>query len=183
MDAALAHLEDQGVLGGLNLREIADRVGVTPANIYHYFGSRRGLLRAALHREMGRLTGAIGEASAMELTAQRLAMFDAITSVPELRLGALLAMDRDPEYEPLPFLDATLAGYQRRIDAGDLPADCDVLALHLLTLATSIGVALYLDPVARQVGEDADALVGRVRAVLALLLDGFGREAPPAPGR
>ena len=44
MDAALDLLDERGVLAGLNLREVADRVGVTPANIYHLFGSRQGLL-------------------------------------------------------------------------------------------------------------------------------------------
>ena len=52
LDAALDQLERRGVLAGLNLREVASDVGVTPANIYHYFGSRQGLLRAALAREM-----------------------------------------------------------------------------------------------------------------------------------
>ena len=55
MDAALDYIATRGVLGGLNLREIAEQVGVTPANIYHYFGSRRGLLRAALTRANRRL--------------------------------------------------------------------------------------------------------------------------------
>jgi AcrR family transcriptional regulator len=34
LDAALAQLRTKGVLAGLNLREVADAVGVTPANIY-----------------------------------------------------------------------------------------------------------------------------------------------------
>jgi AcrR family transcriptional regulator len=35
-------------LTGLNLREVADDAGVNRGNIYHYFGSRRELLRAAI---------------------------------------------------------------------------------------------------------------------------------------
>src|SRR5690606_36581152 len=46
--AALRLLERNGVLAGLNLREVADEAGVNRGLVYHYFGSRRDLLRAAL---------------------------------------------------------------------------------------------------------------------------------------
>ena len=44
--AALDLLGRNGVLAGLNLREVADEAGVNRGLVYHYFGSRRDLLRA-----------------------------------------------------------------------------------------------------------------------------------------
>ena len=50
IDAALDLIRRNGVLAGLNLREVADGAGVNRGNIYPYFGSRRELLRAAINR-------------------------------------------------------------------------------------------------------------------------------------
>src|ERR1700757_4236451 len=72
MDAALELLGERGVLSGLNLREVADSAGVTPANIYHWFGSRQGLLRAALQRETGELLDDIEEAAKLPFVERRL---------------------------------------------------------------------------------------------------------------
>ena len=112
MDAALDLLTERGVLAGLNLREVADRVGVTPANIYHLFGSRQGLLRAALTRELAQMRTALAEAGPLPFVARRVRMFDVIGSRPRLALTALLALDDDPDYKPLPFIEATRAQYQ-----------------------------------------------------------------------
>jgi AcrR family transcriptional regulator len=166
MDAALDYIAANGVLGGLNLREIAEQVGVTPANIYHYFGSRRGLLRAALNRESRRLAEPLEKMAGIPFEERRLRMFDQITSRPELRLGALLVLDDDPDFEPLPFISRTSQQYQAQADAGAIPDDLDVIAAHLITLATSIGVALYKDAAARQLGVDPDQLLARARAIL-----------------
>lgn len=170
MDAALEQLGRNGVLAGLNLREVADRVGVTPANIYYYFESKQGLLRAALAREAKRLEAPVAEAATKGFVDRRVAMFDAITANPTLGLTALLALDGDPGYEPLPFLAETMGYYRDLVDRGELDAEVDIEALHLLLLATSIGVAIYLEPAARQLGTDADDLRARTRAAFAHLL-------------
>ena len=175
MEAALDSLASHGVLGGLNLREIADRAGVTPANIYHYFGSRRGLLRAALGRETTRLAEPLESLEGASFEERRLRMFDQITSRPGLCLGALLALDEDPDFEPLPFLAQTAARYRAQADAGRLPPDLDVLAAHLVTLAASIGVALYRDAASRQLRIPAEELTARARAVLAEMLAAVAR--------
>ena len=173
LDAALAQLERKGVLAGLNLREVADAVGVTPANIYHYFGSRQGLLRAALAREMGRLELPLAAVAGASFVERRVRMFDAITSTPTLALTALLALDDDPDYEPMPFLAATRARVRGARRAGDVPADLDIDAAHLLALATSIGCAIYGEAAARQLGTTVDDLNARVRVVFERLLEGL----------
>jgi AcrR family transcriptional regulator len=176
MAAALAHLATHGVLGGLNLREIAEQVGVTPANIYHYFGSRRGLLRAALTRASEQLAPPVAQLEGLSFEQRRLRLFDEITQRPELRLGALLALDADPDFAPLPFFARTAAQYQAQRGAGRLPADLDVIAAHLLTLAASIGVAIYRDAAARQLGVDPELLTARTRAVLERWLEASQRD-------
>lgn len=50
IDAVLRLLQRDGVLAGVTLREVAKEAGVNHGQIYHYFGTRRGLLRAAIAR-------------------------------------------------------------------------------------------------------------------------------------
>jgi AcrR family transcriptional regulator len=173
LDAALDQLERKGVLAGLNLREVADAVGVTPANIYHYFGSRQGLLRAALTREMARLVDPRAAVAGASFVERRTRMFDVITSNPKLALTALLALDGDPDYAPMPFLETTRAQYAAMVEAGDLPADLDVEAAHLVTLATSIGCAIYGEAAARQLDTSVEELNARVREMFRRLLEGL----------
>jgi len=178
MDATLEHLRTNGVLGGLNLREVAERAGVTPANIYHLFGSRRGLLRAALNRETERQTApAVAKVIDLPFAQRRLRMFDHLTGRSALGLGALLALDDDPDYRPLPFAESTVTHYEKQVADGTIPEDLDVVAAHLVTLAVSVGVAIYRVPVARQLGVDPDELTARARAVLGRMLGAL--DVPP----
>ncbi len=173
MDAALAQLEGKGVLAGLNLREVADAVGVTPANIYHYFGSRQGLLRAALQRETARLAAPMAASSSAGFVERRLRMFDVISRTPELVYTALLALDRDPSFELMPFLESTRASYRRQMEEGDIPADLDADAAHMLSLAVAIGFGIYSEAAARQLGVSVEELRARMRAVFERMLRGL----------
>jgi AcrR family transcriptional regulator len=164
MDAALELLEERGVLAGLNLREVAERVGVTPANIYHLFGSRQGLLRAALQRETDQLASWVAERPD-DYVPRRLEIFDMIVSSPRLALTALLALDGDPGYRPFPFLESTRVRYEEQVARGDLPPGLDVEATHVLGLATSIAVAIYGNAAAQQLGIDSGTLRTRLRAL------------------
>ncbi len=177
MDAALERMADGGVLAGLNLSEVAERAGVTPANIYHLFGTRQGLLRAAINRETARLAEPLQEYQARGLAGRRLAVFDWVMSHPNVRLGALLALDDDPDFAPLPFAENLAASYFPV--AGELDGDVDVLAVHLLTLAASLGVAIYREAVARQLGESVDDLTARARAVFERMLGAIASDHAP----
>lgn len=170
MDAALAQISEQGVLAGLNLTEVADAAGVKPANIYYWFGSREGLLRAALAREAATLPAPVLDGTELSFVERRLGAFDAIVEGERLRLTALLALDNDPEYEPLPHIEASRAFYRMLIDADRLDPDLDIDAAHLVTVATAIGVAIYVDAVAQQLGTSPDELRTRARAVFARML-------------
>jgi AcrR family transcriptional regulator len=171
MDAAIAQLREKGVLAGLNLSEVADAAGVTPANIYHLFGSRQGLLRAALAREAASFGDLVADLDDADVVERRTAMFRAIAGRPDVGFTALLALDGDPEYQPLPFLDETRAYYKERVASGHLPADLDVDAMHFLVLAAAVGFAIYGDAVARQAGADPADLRERGARVLERLLE------------
>jgi AcrR family transcriptional regulator len=179
MDAALDLLDERGVLAGLNLREVADRVGVTPANIYHLFGSRQGLLRAALTRETDHLADAVQEMADLPYVERRTRMFDVIGERPRLALTALLALDGDPEFRPFPFLDATRKRYRNQAESGEIPRDLDAEAAHVFGLATSIAVAIYGDAAARQLGVSTDELRDRIRTILERVLDSLVAAEPP----
>lgn len=171
MHAALAQLANRGVLAGLNMREVADDVGVTPANIYHHYGSRRGLLRAALAHRVGQLTSTIDVAVKGSFVQWRTGIFDLILDNPSLRSTALLALDDDPDYEPLELWDLAQEHYARLIEEGELPADFDVLSVHLLTLTMAMGVAIYGDAVSSQVGISREELNGRARTMFVTMLE------------
>ena len=181
MDAALEQLLSKGALAGLNLREVADAVGVTPANIYYFFGGRQGLLRAAINRELELLAEPMDELTGAPFGQRRVRMFDEILRLPALRLSALLALDDDPDYVPLPFFSTSRAEWQSQIDSGDLPASLDVEALYLVTVMTSVGMSLYATALARQLQVDEAELFARTRTMIDHMVNGVLTDPPPAP--
>jgi AcrR family transcriptional regulator len=178
MRAALDQLREKGVLAGLNLSEVADAAGVTPANIYHLFGSRQGLLRAALAREAASFGDVLASLEDTDVVGRRVGMFRAIAGRADVGYTALLALDGDPEYQPLPFLEETRAYYKERVAAGELPEDLDIDAMHFLVLAAAVGFAIYGEAVARQAGVDVVDLREREAAILERLL----RDGLSGPG-
>ncbi|NLV54017.1 MAG: TetR/AcrR family transcriptional regulator [Acidimicrobiales bacterium] len=170
MDAAVEQLRSRGVLAGLNLREVAEAVGVTPANIYYYFGSRQGLLRAALARAAEDLQEPLAEVLTSSFVERRLRIFDAIVANEPLKLTALLALDGDPDYRPMPFLAETQAQLRAMAEAGEIESDVDAMAAHLMGLAASIGFAIYAEAAARQIGLDLEDLTGRARVVFGRMM-------------
>jgi len=184
MEAALAHIADRGVLAGLNMREVANDVGVTPANIYHHFGSRQELLRAALTHQIEKLTEPIDLAVTAPYAEWRTAIFDLIQDNPPLRSTALLALDGDPSYEPLPLWELAVEHYERLIAEGDLPEGFDYFAAHVLTLSMSMGVAIYSDAVAHQAGIDREEVIERARTMFVKVVEGLSssrHDEPDAP--
>ncbi len=84
IDVALDLIRRNGVLAGLNLREVAEGAGVNRGNIYHYFGSRRELLRTAINRRF--------EAVAEQMVADRRGL-----SFVERRLRAFRSTDKSQD--------------------------------------------------------------------------------------
>lgn len=89
-------LDEQGILAGVNLRAVAERAGVHRGLVYHYFGSRRELLLAALRMY---LSGAGTVTSDGGVPGDELYAAGVRDNRP-VRLMALLALDGDDSYEP-----------------------------------------------------------------------------------
>jgi len=144
--AALRLIQRNGVLGGLNLREVADEAGVNRGLIYHYFGSRRDLVRTAINRIVAG-ERATTEARSLPFRERRRRMF-----------SALLALDGDDTFPAFPQLEASLDDLRRDVERGRLPAGTDVAALHAVTSATMRGYAIFRDAFARELGVAVDEL-------------------------
>ena len=168
--AALRLIQRNGVLGGLNLREVADEAGVNRGLIYHYFGSRRDLVRTAINRIVAADRATTG-ARSLPFGARRRRMFDVLAKAPGFaRLTALLALDGDDTFRAFPQLEASLDDLGRDVDEGRLPPATDVAALHAVTSATMRGYAIYREAFARELDIPVDELDRRAGDVFEELL-------------
>lgn len=170
-EAALRLLARDGVLAGLNLREVAEEARVNRGLIYHYFGSRQALLRAAVATVVQESDQSMGDVRALPFAARRAAMFRVMADHPRFaNLQALLVLDGDEEVHVFPRLDQSLAELERDRSEGALPNDADAVALHVLTASAIIGYALMRSAFARDLGVDPGDLDDRTAAALEDLL-------------
>ena len=98
IEVALELIQKNGVLAGLNLRQVAEGAGVNRGNIYHYFGSRQDLLRAAINRRFNAFVNAYTKSKAEAgFVARRLRAFasNASNDSNDSMLRALLVLDGD----------------------------------------------------------------------------------------
>ncbi|NKQ58073.1 TetR/AcrR family transcriptional regulator [Amycolatopsis sp. K13G38] len=170
-------LQRDGIFAGLNLQEVAERSGVNRGQIYQYFGDRRSLLRAAVaHRAREWAAGAKRHWEKSFL-GRRKAMFRSALANPASTLvEALLAIDGDPDYHPLPEIEKTKAALERDQRNGDLPAGSDALAMHTFMVAAYKGYLIFREAIARDLGVPVDQLDARVLAVHDRVLEAMARE-------
>lgn len=194
LDGALALIADKGV-GGLSLREVAARAGVSHAAPYHHFADKTALIRALAYEGMQLMDRemAAAEADAGDNPKQRLLGigmayvtfavahpdYYAAFNTPEANDPEAQAVDERPEGERGStwnrLVDAILA-CQR---SGDLPqGDPMVLAVYLWSLVHGLAelwrsgplpllpqAAGGLEPLARQVLSAALGLVDPVMGI------------------
>jgi AcrR family transcriptional regulator len=182
LEATFDLLQRDGIFAGLNLQEVADRAGVNRGQIYQYFGDRRSLLRSAVAyraREWAERAKHHWEAS---FVRRRRAMFREALSNPATTLvEALLAIDGDPDYHALPEIERTKAALDRDQRSGDLPADCDALAMHAFMVAAYKGYLIFRESLARDLGVSVDELDARVLAVNDQVLEAMAGGSSPPP--
>ncbi|MBH1933478.1 TetR/AcrR family transcriptional regulator [Streptomyces sp. AV19] len=172
LDAAVRLLRRDGVLAGLNLQEVAAEAGVNRGQIYQIYGSRQALLRAAL----GRLANA-GEGQGRDHFAKpfprraRPALRWTVRRSLMAKLGALLALDGDEEFHPLPAAVHTRQALARDVADGVLPPGFDGEAAHILNMSAALGYAVFREAFARDMGIPLDELDERVLAVHRDLID------------
>ncbi|ABE38276.1 TetR/AcrR family transcriptional regulator [Rhodopseudomonas palustris] len=181
-EAALAMIAREGVLAGLNLNEVAKHAGVTRGLVYHHFGSRRGLLRAALKRRMSSERDSFQTPSEPMRLGARVAhaIRATIKNKDMLALTTLLHLDGSTAPRLMPNAELTLALMQRDQALNLLPDEHDLPALHAAYAAATYGYGLYREVLARDLAVSVDELDRRVIDVLTRLFDGIDKPEPEA---
>ena len=179
LDAAWSLSERDGILAGLNLNEVAAAAGANRASIYQYFGSRQGLLRAAMHKRLEELRPVWLEDRRLPFVERRLHAFDVVSGgQPTLvKLMLLLILEGSPNFNPLILdLERARTSIAQDVDDGTLPIGTDVDLAHVMPLATYVGYALLREWVAEELELDLDELDQRARPVFEAMLRGLSAD-------
>ncbi|MEU9358416.1 TetR/AcrR family transcriptional regulator [Streptomyces sp. NPDC048301] len=178
--AARRLLDRDGVLAGINLREVAAEAGVNHGQIYQYFGTRQALLRAAASDLVERRVAEVDGHWELPFPERRQAMFHYRVEEPEVvRLEALLALDGDTGFSPLPRFEQTRESLDRDLHTGALPPDADAVAAHVMTAAAQMGYAIFREAYSRDTGIPLAELDERAGEAYARMVAGL---AAPAAG-
>ncbi|MGW2339120.1 helix-turn-helix domain-containing protein [Streptomyces sp. NPDC001661] len=176
--AARRLLQRDGVLAGVNLREVAAEAGVNHGQIYQYFGSRQALLRAAAVDLVERHAADRDGHWDRPFHERRLAMLRYRVAAPELvRLEALLALDGDDAFSPFPRFPQTLKSLERDKADGSLPEDADEVAAHVMTAAALMGYAIFREAYARDTGIPVEELDERAARAYGHMVAGLSGPA------
>lgn len=180
--AAERLLDRDGVLAGINLREVATEADVNHGQIYQYFGTRRALLRAAVARVIDeQLKGQRGHWDLPFQERRRVIFRQRLQQPTAVELEALLALDGDEELSALPMLAETRLSLERDQAEGALPQDADAIAAHVMTSAAQVGYIIFRQVYARDTEIPVEELDERVFAVYEQMLTGIVKEAGKAP--
>ncbi|MEU9565233.1 TetR/AcrR family transcriptional regulator [Streptomyces sp. NPDC048161] len=172
--AARRLLDRDGVLAGINLREVAAEAGVNHGQIYQYFGSRQSLLRAAAADLVERRAAENDGYWELPFRERRQAMFRYRVEEPELvRLETLLALGGDDGFSPLPRFERTRQSLERDLDNGALPEGADAVAVHVMTAAAQMGYAIFRKAYARDTGIPLPELDERAAQAYARMVAGL----------
>ena len=170
IDVALELIRDKGVLAGLNLREVAEGAGVNRGNIYHYFGSRQELLRAAINRQFEATVNSLSKSNAETgFVARRLHPFRSNNSNNknnDSMLRALLVLDGDDTVDPIPLFEGGLSQLRKDVIDGDIDRGHDLEALQVALSALLRGYRIFRLPYAKRVGVAPKELDERVSKIL-----------------
>ena len=178
IDVALDLILHNGVLAGLNLREVADGAGVNRANIYHYFGSRRELLRAAIARRFEAMAEVVAaDRRGAPFVERRLRAFRSTATIHDTQLRALLVIDGDDSVDPMPRYEEMLSSLRQDVIDGDIDRAHDLEALQVALSALLRGYRIFREPYAKRIDTDADDLDERVAAIVRTWLEAMAE--PP----
>jgi AcrR family transcriptional regulator len=163
IDVALDLIRKNGVLAGLNLRVVAEGARVNRGNIYHYFGSRQELLRAAINR---RFEAVVDRTPAgmrgIPFVRRALLTFRGPDGTNETRydskLRALLVLDGDDSVDPMPRYEGALDLLRQNVTDGDIDRAHDLEALQVAFVALTRGYHIFRIPFAKRTGIDAAEL-------------------------
>lgn len=164
--AAIEMLRAEGVLAGLNLRDVAANAGVARASIYNFFGDRRQLLRRALAIRIAELDDYNG-VSPLPFVERKMRLVGDEDNALHSQLVTLLVIDGDDEVLPMPFFDAAMDRMCNDVEQGHIHKDNanDLEAAHIAVHAATRGYNVLRTAYARQAGVTVDELDARVRPV------------------
>ncbi len=173
--AALALLKKNGVLAGLNLREVADLAQVNRGLVYHYFGSRGDLLRAALRRDSARRSDSYVIEEPSRSIVHRIELWTRLSLkyAEQLRLVAILLLDGNTRVRLMPRREATQQDLRDDQDSGAITADVDVIALHALLQSTALGYAVARKQLAKEFGIGVRDLDSRILSLMERIARGL----------
>ena len=179
--AAIDLLERHGVLAGLNLREVADEAGVNRGLVYHYFGSRRDLLRAALRRDVEQRMSDFSPGFGLP-APERYERFVRTTLAHRqaIVLAMLLVLDGDRGVRMVPDPAGVRDRLARDVDEGVLPPDVDPAGVHAALAALGYGYAALRDRLADELDTDVDRLDEQVAATVRRLVAGLSAASAAA---
>ncbi|WP_029089370.1 TetR/AcrR family transcriptional regulator [Brevibacterium album] len=183
--AALQLLKQDGVLAGLNLREVADLAGINRGLVYHYFGSRGELLRSALRRNSERRSASYwqpGESLGFANRIDRL-FRQTIRNAEQLRLVMLLLLDGRMKVRLMPRREQTQRDLEYDQAVGNVPADLDPIALHAMVQSMLMGYVVSRKSLASEFGMGVRDLDARMEALLERLVTVPGGEAHTGDGQ
>ncbi|HIF93687.1 MAG TPA: TetR family transcriptional regulator [Myxococcales bacterium] len=179
IDVALDLIRRNGVLAGLNLREVADGAGVNRGNIYHYFGSRRELLRAAITRRFEAVVESLtADRRGVSFVERRLLAFRSADTIYDSQMRALLVIDGDDTVDPMPRYEAALSRLRQDVIDGDIDRAHDLEALQVALSSLLRGYRIFREPYAKRIDTDVDDLDDRVAAIVRTWLEAMAE--PPA---
>jgi len=176
--AALLLLERNGVLAGLNLRQVAEEAGVNRGLVYHYFGSRRDLLRAALRSDVNERLSDFAPGRGLAAPSRYQRFFRTMLNHRQAAvLAALLILDGDRGVRMIPNPDGTRARLLRDIDEGNLPPDLDTDGVHAAFASMIYGYMVLRDRLADELDIEVEQLDDQVAETIGRLMSSLAPEA------
>lgn len=172
--AALDLIEENGVLAGLNLREVAERAGVNRALVYHHFGSREELLRSALTRDLKDRLDQITQGLSLPFNPRvRQMLRTMVQHQPALRLAMLLTLDGKEQVRLAPLKNAWMETFEQDQADGKVDDTLDLEGFLVMISALSYGYALMRESFAKEFDTDPVSLDWRLEAVLEQFLSKY----------
>jgi AcrR family transcriptional regulator len=169
--AALLLLERNGILAGLNLRQVAEEAGVNRGLVYHYFGSRRDLLRAALRSNVSERLNDFAPGRGLAAPSRYERFFRTMLSHREAAvLATLLVLDGDRGVRMIPDPDGTRGRLRRDVEEGNLPADVDTEAVHAAFASMIYGYMVLRERLADELDVEVARLDENVAETVGLLM-------------
>ena len=179
IEVALEHIRDNGILAGLNLREVADGAKVNRGNIYHYFGSRRELLRAAINCRFDAVKDSIiASRKKLRFVERRTRGIKIQDTINDSKLRALLVIDGDDSVDPMPQYEGAVSHLRQDVIDGDIHKEHDLEALHATLSALLRGYRIFRIPIAKRMGIRAKELDNRVSKIVSNWLESMSQ--PPS---